>query len=267
MPELPEVETIRRDLTHELLNDQVVSTEVRDARLLNGAKLKAWEREVHGRRWTSIDRHGKFLLITLDTGFRIVFHLRMTGQMVMGTTPVLPWRMALTFSSKQQLYFCDQRRFGEVWLLAPGVRWHNQHVPGPDALTFSSESFQDLVRSRPTQIHALLLNQQLIAGIGNIYSQEALFKAGIRPMRPGNRIRTEEAQKLYDSLLNTLETAIRYRGSTSRNYRDAYGQSGNAQSLHAVYRKGGRPCSRCGEPLQSVRVGGRGAVYCRQCQR
>ena len=111
------------------------------------------------------------------------------------------------------------------------------------------------------------MDQRLIAGIGNIYAQEALFKAAIRPTRAGNRVTLLEASRLYEKLQETLLTAITHRGSSNRNYLDANGEQGSAQTLHAVYRKGGKPCPICGTSLRSTRVGGRGSVFCPQCQK
>jgi formamidopyrimidine-DNA glycosylase len=111
------------------------------------------------------------------------------------------------------------------------------------------------------------MDQRLLSGVGNIYAQEALFKAAIRPTRHGNRLTPIEASRLFETLQETLQTAITYRGSSSRNYRDANGEEGAAQTLHAVYRKGGKPCPRCQTPLRSTRVGGRGSVFCPKCQK
>lgn len=269
MPELPEVETIRRDLECTLIGDAIVETEVKDSRLMSKDRVAAWQLAVHDQPVMAFSRRGKFLMILLKNKSTIIFHLRMTGQLVlMKKEPDMAWRLRLRFKSGQQLFFCDQRRFGEVWVLPPGKSWHNQHLPGPDALNeLTQEMFVGIIRSRTTKIHPLLMDQKLLSGVGNIYSQEALFKAAIRPSRSGKKISLKEATLLFSTLRETLVAAIEHRGSTSRNYRDAYGREGSAQDLHAVYRKGGKPCPRCQKPLQASRVGGRGAVYCRQCQR
>jgi len=139
---------------------------------------------------------------------------------------------------------------------------------GPDALNDLQEGdFVRLVKSRTTRIQPLLMDQRTLAGVGNIYAQEALFKAAIRPSRPGNRLTAAEAARLFGTLQETLKTAISHRGSSSRNYRDTKGEEGSAQTLHAVYRKGGKPCTRCGGILRATRVGGRGSVFCPRCQK
>jgi len=268
MPELPEVETIRRDLEKILRGDAVCALEVGDRRLLSETEEARWRRGVFGHAWTHFDRHGKYLSIALENGRRILFHLRMSGQLILNGAPPAPKaRLRLNFVSGRTLAFCDQRRFGEVWLLEPGESWRSSKVLGPDALNeLSREAFVKIVRARSARIQPILMDQRLMAGVGNIYAQEALFRARLRPSRPGRRVKIAEAERLYDALRQTLETAIERRGSTSRNYRDAYGQAGAAQSLHAVYRKGGKPCPRCAQALRAVRIGGRGSVYCPGCQ-
>jgi formamidopyrimidine-DNA glycosylase len=284
MPELPEVETVRRDLEKALLNDSALSVHVYDRRLMNKREEKLWQAMLPGQRWQGFTRRGKYLWIDLSNEWRLEFHLRMTGQLLVaspsaGAVP-LPTgegaerpgeaksRLSINFSSGKTLRFCDQRRFGEAWLLPPGKAYHSKHPLGPDALSeLRIDDFVKLVRSRTTRIQALLMDQHLLSGVGNIYAQEALFKAGIRPNRSGRRISKAEAARLFETLQETLQTAITHRGSTSRNYRDAYGEEGSAQTLHAVYRKGGKPCPHCKSSLKAARVGGRGTVYCAQCQK
>jgi formamidopyrimidine-DNA glycosylase len=264
VPELPEIETIRRDLEAVLKGDRLVSLEVRDPRLLPKPKEKLWRKAMLGRTWQTFGRKGKYLIVELEGGYRLLFHMRMTGKLVLDTTG---GRMFFRFASGHVLAFCDERRFGEVWLLSPGERWPGKHGLGPDALSeLHRDQFIAIVKRKAGRIQSLLMDQTQLAGIGNIYAQEALFKAGIRPTRRGVRVTRIEATRLYDSLQETLRIAIRHRGSSSRDYRDAYGRKGSAQRLHAVYRMGGRPCVRCGSLLRSIRVGGRGSVYCPSCQ-
>jgi formamidopyrimidine-DNA glycosylase len=269
MPELPEVETIRRDLDGALAGRRAVSAALTDARLLTVEAFAQFKKDLLGKRWLRFGRHGKYLWAHLEDGSRIVFHLRMTGQLVIEKPDEAKRpRLALLFDNDRQLSFYDQRRFGEVWMLRADQSWHSATLPGPDALNeLELSDFKKILKNRTTRIHALLLDQRRLAGVGNIYSQEALFKALIRPTRPAKRITVQESERLFSSLRQTLLDAIERRGSTSRNYRDAYGQSGSAQTVHAVYGKGGKPCDRCGEKLRSVRVGGRGTVYCSRCQR
>jgi len=269
VPELPEIETIRRDLADRLTGDTVINVDVLDSRLMSKKETARWTRIVVGHPWANLGRRGKYLWAKLANDWRVVFHMRMTGQMIVQAGQPKPGaRLLLYFKSGKVLGLYDQRRFAEAWLLSPEQAWHTDTPPGPDALTeLKREQFVQLLKGRTTRIQPLLMDQRLIAGVGNIYAQEALFKAAIRPTRPGFRVTKAEAGTLFDTLRETLVTAIEHRGSSSRNYLDASGQKGSAQRLHAVYRKGGTSCPRCQGDLRSIRVGGRGSVFCPRCQK
>jgi len=279
MPELPEVETIRKDLSRYLPGHAVVRLDVRDRRLLSLPEEERWRRTVCGQIWRAITRKGKYLVARLANDWELIFHLRMTGQLVLRTPSGIKragiidkpltrtYRMILEFEHGVGLAFYDQRRFGEVFLKGPLEGWPGKTVLGPDPLNgLSREHFIEMVKEKTTRIKPLLMDQHFLAGVGNIYAQEALFKAAIRPTRPGYRISKIEAGSLFQALRETLLSAIEHRGSTSRNYRDAFGQSGSAQGLHAVYLRGGKPCLKCQTPLRATKVGGRGTVYCPHCQ-
>lgn len=280
MPELPEVETIRRDLSEFLPGHQVVRMDVRDRRLLSAKAEKRFREHICGPIWSAIKREGKYLVAEFKNQWQLIFHLRMTGQLVLITPqgeqrvgildkPVTAkYRLRLEFENGAILDFYDQRRFGEVFLRAPGENWPGKTSLGPDPLgDLSCETFVSMVKGKTTRIKPLLMDQSFLAGVGNIYAQEALFKAAIRPMRSGRRITREEATSLYKALQETLLSAIEHRGSTNRDYRDAFGRSGSAQELHTVYQRGGKPCLKCKGILRELRVGGRGTVYCPSCQR
>jgi formamidopyrimidine-DNA glycosylase len=270
MPELPEVETIRRDLEKVLQDKHVISMTVHDDRLINKTDAARWKTIILGQPWRRLSRKGKYLWAELANGYRLIFHLRMTGQLIARAHSGAPLhlRLSLQFMDGPVLELCDQRRFAEVQLLAPEEILRAKNPLGPDALTeLRRDAFVQIVKKRTTRIHPLLMDQRLMSGVGNIYAQEALFKAAIRPTRPGCRVTKREASGLFEDLQETLQTAITHRGSSSRNYLDAYGEEGSAQTLHSVYRKGGKPCPRCNGLLRATRVGGRGAVYCPQCQK
>ncbi len=296
MPELPEIETIRRDLERSLLGGRVRDLTVYDRRLFTESAETHLRKVLLGQIWSAIIRKGKYLLVRLANDWTIVFHLRMTGQLVLEEPnhPQEPCRLRLHFDTRTSspavvsggsmdsllmdpgfrpagvttLAFRDQRRFGEVTLVRPGEELASLAKLGPDPTNgLSCQDFVQLLRGKTTRIKPLLMDQRVLAGVGNIYAQEALFKAAIRPNRPACRLSRAEAERLYESLRETLLSAIEHRGSSSRNYRDAYGKTGTAQTLHRVYRKGGQPCPRCQNVLRSTRVGGRGTVYCSTCQR
>lgn len=268
MPELPEVETIRRDLEAELLGERITRIECRDERFLPNQEAKRWNTTLSGQTVDSFGRKGKYLWLTASNGYRIYLHLRMTGQLIIGQGEVTKaLRFRFIFESGKVLALYDQRRFAEGWLLAPHDVWRATNPLGPDALNeLDLTHFRQMLK-RETKIQPLLLDQRHVAGIGNIYAQEALFKAAIRPTRPSRRISSQESDLLYKVLRETLETAIVHRGSSSRNYTDGKGAKGSAQRLHAVYRKDGEPCQRCRTILKAVQVGGRHSVYCPRCQK
>ena len=243
--------------------------EVFDKRLMSPREARRAAEAIVGKRWLGFHRKGKYLWAELEDQSRIVIHLRMTGQLIVHEkgTQAKP-RLRVSFQSGRTLSLYDQRRFAEVWHLAPGETWRSRNPIGPDALNeLRRDQFVRLVKSRTTRIQPLLMDQRFLSGVGNIYAQEALFKAAIRPTRPGFRVTEEEAARLFDTLQETLKTAISHRGSSNRNYVDASGEPGSAQTLHAVYRKGGKPCPRCGGTLRMARVGGRGSVFCPECQK
>jgi formamidopyrimidine-DNA glycosylase len=279
MPELPEVETIRRDLDPRLRGHAVVRLDIQDRRLMSLQEENRFRKNITASEWTDLSRKGKYLVARLANDFEIIFHLRMTGQLVLQTPNGVEragilekplgtgYRMRLEFDHGVCLDFYDQRRFGEVFLKGPKDPWPGKTELGPDPLNgLSQEDFIGMVKEKTTRIKPLLMDQSFIAGVGNIYAQEALFRAFIRPSRPGNKITRNEAGALYKALRETLLSAIEHRGSTSRNYRDAFGESGSAQKLHAVYRRGNQPCLKCRSPLRESRVGGRGTVFCPSCQ-
>jgi len=280
MPELPEVETIRRDLEPHLVGHHVTRIEIKDSRLMNAVAEKQFRKAIVGKPWTALLRKGKYLIARLSDGSEIIFHLRMTGQLVLKTSKGLErvgilekpltdnHRLLFEFDHGIGLAFYDQRRFGEVFLRGPKDKWPGKTDLGPDPLdSLSQEDFVGRLRQKTTRIKPLLMDQRFLAGVGNIYAQEALFKAAIRPNRPANRISKSEAGFLFNALQETLLNAIERRGSTARNYRDAYGNSGSAQDYHTVYDRGGEPCVKCSTLLRASRLSGRGTVYCPQCQK
>lgn len=274
MPELPEIETIRRDLDGVLHGHHIVFLEICDRRLVSAEKEDFLYKTLAGQNWERFDRRGKYLTVRLANGWQLIFHLRMTGQLVLikndkvSSSPTPQYRMRMDFDHGVSLALYDQRRFAEVFLVEPKQEWPSIQKLGPDPIhELSRDMFISMIRKRTTRIQPLLMDQHILAGVGNIYAQEALFRAAIRPSRPAHRVSKKEAERLYDALRETLITAIEHRGSSSRNYRDAFGQEGTAQRLHAVYRKGGEPCRRCHTPLRATRIGGRGTVFCPRCQR
>lgn len=279
MPELPEVETIRRDLDTLLRGKTIAGVDVLDRRTLEGfgpqgavrrrVSPAAFAEKVVGRTVRAVERRGKYLLLRTDPEGVLVIHLRMTGQLIWGP-PRPDARARLSWTGESAvLNYCDTRRFGE-W------RWwaHEREDPGlarlgPDPLVpgWDTAAWAAGLRRSKGRVHSLLLDQRRLAGVGNIYATEALFHAGIRPTRRGCRVSVSETGPLLAAVRRVLEEGLRYRGVSFRDYRDARGERGEAQDRLAVYGRQGAPCRRCGAVLAGAKVAGRGTVYCPRCQR
>lgn len=295
MPELPEVETIRRDLAAALTGAAVTEVEVRwpgcvEVRAPSPKDVpvagdgshsrKAALATLVGRRVAALGRRGKLLTVDLEpAGWEAAFHLRMTGQLWLRPRPdqererdrhvhlVLRFRDARTETGEGHLYFRDVRRFGRLYLAQAPAELPTPE--GPDALDLDSDLAAVLARGlagRRAPVKALLLDQRLLAGLGNIYADEVLFAAGVHPERPGGAVAAAEVERLARAIRAVLGEALAERGTTFSDYRDASGQPGRYAERLCVYRREGQPCRRCGATVLKVRVGGRPTRFCPSCQ-
>ncbi len=268
MPELPEVQTVVNTLRPGLLDATIMAVTLarRDVVEPAGTDLAAL---LPGRRIDDITRRGKRIVFTLDNGQRFFVHLGMTGQLTL-SPPAAPLQkhthllVDVRSRPRCQLRFCDPRRFGWVrWL---GTADACDEGMGPEPLSLSAgELFARLSRTR-RPIKTALLDQTLIAGIGNIYADEALFAAGISPLTAANELTAQQVARLNRAIKQVLRAAIRHHGSTLRNYRDANGKTGAFQNLHRVYGREGEPCKRCRTAIRRLVLSGRSAHYCPRCQ-
>lgn len=270
MPELPEVECVRRSL------EPLTGLKVVEARFfrceivtrLGGASL---EQHLNGETVSCVCRRGKSLAIRTMRGPVVGVHLGMTGRLSLVDleTPMEPhthaaWRL----SNGREVRFVDPRRFGGLWI-APTFEVFEAHVwsrLGPDALEVRAEDLHAARASRRS-IKSLLLDQALLAGVGNIYADESLFEAGLRPTRRGIRLTGQDLDRLAEAIRAVLGRAIEAGGSTLRDYRDASGQTGRAQHAHLVYGRAGQCCVRCGMSLKKGLVSQRTTIWCSHCQR
>lgn len=273
MPELPEVEVIVRGLRAGVCGRQVVSVDAPWPTSVRGGADRLRELAV-GREIRAVRRRAKLALFELDSGAVLAAHLKMTGRLMVRRAgqvcredPYL--RVALTLSDGGVLTFSDVRRFGYLAAFAPGelASWDFWAGLGPEPLELAPEAFAERLAGRKAQIKALLLNQQIVAGIGNIYADESLFRAGIRPDRRASELSRAQLKRLGTCLRKVLEQAIRENGSSIRDYRDANGNAGAFQNSFNVYGRGGETCPRCGTTLVKGRVAGRGTTWCPECQR
>ncbi len=271
MPELPEVEVIRRGLEPLIREKQFAKPALLFPGSVRHPSPEEFQLRLTGRRVTGLQREGKYLLIQLDRG-ELVVHLRMTGRLVYlerETDTGRHLRAVLPFVDGGALYFSDMRKFGGLWLLENREQRNltGLHRLGPDIYEGASPAqFYSLVRLRPrATIKPLLLNQHFLAGMGNIYVDESLFRCGIHPCRMVRSLSDEEIFSLYRAVRAVLDEAIRHGGTSSRDYRDARGEEGGFQHQLAVYGRKGQSC-RCGALIQRIVVGGRGTHYCPRCQ-
>jgi formamidopyrimidine-DNA glycosylase len=278
MPELPEVETIRRDLDKEIVGKRLKSIEATGLRTIRRHKTKKnFTSKLEGRKITAVQRKGKYLLLKLDDGNLLVIHLGMSGQLLRAKSAKEPTlkhtHVVFTFTQGGQLRYVDPRTFGELFVTAPDDLAHE--VPelahlGFDPLedVMSWTRFADLLHQKKTKLKALLMDQKFLAGIGNIYSDEILFAAGLRHDRGSESLTAQEVRRLYRAMVETLQDAIKHRGSSlaDEQYRDIFGEVGDFQSMHKVYDREGEPCRRCRSPIVRIKLGGRSAFLCEQCQ-
>lgn len=268
MPELPEVETIARGL-HTLVQGR----RILEAHLLTPGVLRAGHPDsLPGRTITHVSRRAKLLLVHLDHGEILAFHLKMTGRVwIASPGQELPKHTHLVcdLEGRDRLIFEDTRRFGFFGIYKPQdlEAWKFYRSLGPEPLESSAEELADRIGARRACVKGLLLNQTVLAGIGNIYADESLFAARIHPASLASSIPPKRRVLLCSELRRILLEAIAAGGSTISDYRNAYGKSGIFQDSFAVYGKKGEPCPACGMPLQATKVAGRTSTHCVTCQK
>jgi formamidopyrimidine-DNA glycosylase len=277
VPELPEVETVAADLRPHLVGRTVTSCDVRFPTIVRHPEPARFAADLVGRRIEAVTRRGKYILHHVDAGpdpTLLVVHLGMTGQWrcVAPETPEPDHLHAvMDLDDGRQLRYRDTRRFGRLLLGAESELVAARKLPrlGPEPLdpAFTGADLYRRLHVRRAPLKALLLDQMVVAGVGNIYADESCFRARVRPDRPASSLSRRAVGRLHDALADLLREAIVNRGSSVDSYRDAWGEMGGEQALLHVYGRGGEPCLRCGRPLAVVRLAGRTTVYCRRCQR
>jgi formamidopyrimidine-DNA glycosylase len=263
VPELPEVETIARALDPRLRGRRIVSAEFRCLRVLRGDPDET-AAALAGRRVRAVRRHGKFIEMELDGGRSFVVHLGMTGKLLMNAAPGRHTHAILTLDRGALLYD-DSRQFGRLEL-SIGLPARVRKL-GPEPLEVTFNEFAQRVLAHQTRMKSLLLNQQFLRGIGNIYADEALFRAGIHPLALAGSLRRDRAKKLHAAIRKVLSEAIAAGGSSISDYVDVDGRQGSFQVRHNVYQKTGEPCPKCGTAIRRILVTQRGTHFCPGCQK
>jgi formamidopyrimidine-DNA glycosylase len=264
MPELPEVETVVTTLRPKVVGKPILAVVSVRQDILTPAELDL-SRCLCGRTIRGVERRGKRIVCTLDDGNRFYIHLGMTGQVsvVAPDTPLPPHTHLELDLGVTRMRFRDPRRFGGLW-------WLGQDAPdekmGPEPLELRPKELLSRLGRTTRAVKNALLDQRVVAGLGNIYVDEALHGAGIHPLTPANRLSMKQVGRLSRAIKSTLRRAIRHRGSTLRDYLDADGAAGGFQRLHRVYDREGEPCPRCRAAIKRIMLGGRSTHFCPGCQ-
>ena len=287
MPELPEVETVVRGLNRLILHKKIVSVKSDNPKSFPNAPAEI-KNFLIGAKIMSAHRRGKAIILLLENGWALVGHLKMTGQMVyrgqenwgaghpnddfLGELPSKATRVEITFEDDSKLFFNDQRKFGWLKLLPeaeiPLIPFFQKLGPEPLEDDFSLADFRERFRRKKRSlVKPALLDQTVIAGVGNIYADESLWQAKIHPETRVENLSEQDLRNLYQAVRAVMSESIERGGSTDRNYVQADGSRGNYLDYAAVYHKNGQPCKRCGTEIAKIKVGGRGTHFCPNCQR
>lgn len=299
MPELPEVETIRRDLNKKIINKPIIDILV-SAKARVFPNRKKFVELLKNNKIIKTDRVGKLLILVLKDKLFLLIHLKMTGQLIFQwklppplslplgqgekiemiggghsdkeIPQILPdrfTRVVLDFGSSGKLFFNDMRRFGYMKIVNADDLKREKTKYGIEPLqpNFTLENFKKVLQNKKTSIKAVLLNQKFIAGVGNIYADESCFLAGVRPDKKASNLTLVETKKLYKAVEKVIKKSIEERGTTFNHYRDSDGKKGNFVKFLKVYGRGGEKCRKCGHILKKAKVAGRGTVFCENCQK
>jgi len=275
MPELPEVETIRQDMIKKVKGKKIREVEIKNEKNIKIPSPEEFKEELEGKTIRDVERKGKYLIVHLNFNQFLIFHLKLTGRLLYFPPEKKEepdyTRIIFTFPDKSKLFFADIRGFGEIYLVSKDEL---DRIPaiknmGPEPLSpeFTPEKLKEILKGKKGKIKPTLMNQTVLAGIGNIYSQEALHRAGIHPERNVSRLTEKEIEAIYKALVEVLEEAIRNRGSSVDAYLDLQGREGGHVPYLRVYGREGENCPRCGSVIKKKKISGRGTYFCNGCQK
>jgi formamidopyrimidine-DNA glycosylase len=275
MPELPEVETVRARLEPKLVGRRFERVEIFDSRLTRPADPAGVAAELEGERVAALDRRGKYLIVRFESGRVLLVHLRMTGQLLHGnggqpSAEDVHRRAVVRLDDGSDVIYRDVRRFG-TWLLIDeeDLRPYLAQRVGSEPLlrSFTSRRLAEALEGRRAPLKSALLDQRRLAGVGNIYADEALWRARLHPLRVAGELSEAEVSSLHRGIRAALKAGIARQGATLTNYRTPDGSRGRMQEEFRVYGREGEACERCGTPIEKIRAAGRGTWYCPSCQR
>jgi len=273
MPELPEVEQVKKTLAPHVVGKKIKAVNIRLPRLIQYPSAEIFAKKIIGKTIESIERKGKYLRLNLGQGLYMLVHLRMTGALLavnkLEGEPAYA-KIEFELTGDENLWFTDIRTFGTLYLIDNDDKCVDGYATlGPEPLSkeLTVEYLESICRKKGAAIKGVILDQKIIAGLGNIYADEALFVAGILPQRPANLLSGEEIGKLIDAINKVIAQGIKNHGTTFRNYQDADGNKGNNVEHLFVYGRKGEKCKICGQQLCGLKVAGRGSTYCARCQR
>ncbi|MFH1504341.1 MAG: bifunctional DNA-formamidopyrimidine glycosylase/DNA-(apurinic or apyrimidinic site) lyase [Candidatus Omnitrophota bacterium] len=266
MPELPEVETVRRGLEGGIIGKRVLDVVINNSKVIREPSALEFKKGVIGQVPREVIRKGKVLIIKFKEDNFLVIHLRIAGWLLYGDEAEKA-RVVFRFSKGKCLNYMDQRLLGELKLRKDYRDLKFIKELGPEPFDLSLAEFKKIVQAKKTKIKVLLMDQKIISGIGNIYAQEALFLSKILPFRPADCLNNKEVKFLHQKMISVLNTAIKYKGSSVDIYRNIQGEKGGMEKRLKVYGRKGRPCPRCKKPVEKMILGGRGTCFCPHCQK
>lgn len=267
MPELPEVETIKRELEKAVLGKKIVEVKISNPRVIKEPKKREdFLKGLKNAAIKSIVRKGKLLILELSSGKSLTIHLKMTGQLIYPADSRQS-RVSFKLSDNKWLDFNDRRLLGELRLVNDWTSLRFVKELGVEPFDLDAEKFKQMLVGKNTRIKPLLMDQAFIAGVGNLYAAEALFRAGIHPRRRASDLTEAEKEALFKEINSVLKEAIKYKGSSVDQYVQLSGKAGDYARHHKVYGREGQPCFVCKTPIKRISLGGRGTYFCPACQK
>ncbi|MFH1441642.1 MAG: DNA-formamidopyrimidine glycosylase [Candidatus Omnitrophota bacterium] len=266
MPELPEVETVKKELVKAVLGKKIAEIIINNLKVIKHPKKKDFVKNLKNAVIKNIIRKGKLLIVELSSGKSLTIHLKMTGQLIY-PGDAKNSRVSFKLSDGKYLDFNDRRLFGELRLLDDWKALKFIKELGPEPFEISQQQFKKMLAGKKTKIKPLIMDQSFIAGVGNLYAAEALFRARVNPLRQAVSLSGKETKDLFNAIIYILKKAIKHQGSSVDQYVQLNGQAGGYAKFHKVYGRQGKPCLICKTPIKRIALAGRGTYFCPKCQK